>query len=140
MPGRQGHPVAHECANTQPCLHSALLFRGASYYHTGRYNDAVRNLKNYLRTDASSAEALSYLGNAQLAKNDPSEAALAYASLARVSNEPSAYFQLTDAYIQLARSVMERLTGEDAEAYQRRIMAADASTEVEPCELPPMPN
>ena len=120
-------------------LHSALLFRGASYYHTGRYNDAVRDLKNYLRTEASSTEALSYLGNAQLAKNDPAEAALAYASLARVSNEPSAYFQLTDAYIQLARSVMERLTGEDAEAYQRRIIATDASTEVEPCELPSDP-
>ena len=88
-------------------LHSALLFRGASYYHTGRYNEAVRDLKNYLRHRSSSSEALSYLANAQLAKNDPAEAALAYASLARVSNEPSAYFQLTDAYIRLPDSVME---------------------------------
>jgi tetratricopeptide (TPR) repeat protein len=119
-----------------PGLHSALLFRGASYYHTGRYSDAVRDLKNYLRTDASSTEALSYLGNAQLAKHDPAEAALAYAPLARVSNDPSAYFQLSDAYIQLARSVMERLAGEDAEMYKRRIIAADASTQVGPCELP----
>ena len=122
-----------------PGLHSALLFRGASFYHTGRYNDAVRDLKNYLRTDASSTEALSYLGNAELAKGDPAEAALAYASLARISNEASAYFQLTDSYIQLARSAMERLTGEEAESYKRRILSADASAQVPPCEIPSDP-
>ena len=119
-----------------PGLHSAHLFRGASYYHTGQYDKAVGDLKHYLRSDPASTEALSYLGNAQLAKNDPAGAAQAYASLARISNEPSAYFQLTDAYIQLARRTMERLTGEDAESYQRRIVSTDTSAHTEPCELP----
>ncbi len=119
-----------------PNLQSALLFRGASYYHTGRYADAIRDLKQYLPNDAGSEEALSYLGNAQLANNAPGEAAAAFATLAHLSGEPSAYFQLVDCYVRLARSLMQSLTGEEAESFRRRIMAAESSGETEPCELP----
>jgi len=108
------------------------LFRGASYYHTGRYDEAIRDLKQYLQHDNDDKDGLSYLALSSLAKNDPAEAALAYAALARVTGEPSAYFQLSECYVQLARNAMDRLTGENAESFRQRIAAADQSAQVEP--------
>ena len=115
-----------------PKLHSALLFRGASYYHTGRYDEAIRDLKQYLRHANDDKDALSYLALSSLAKNDLAEAALAYAALARLTGKPGVYYQLSECYVALARNAMDLLTGESAESYRRRIVAADQSPQVEP--------
>jgi tetratricopeptide (TPR) repeat protein len=118
-----------------PSLHSALLFRGASRYQTGMYDDAVRDLKAYLRHAPDDKEALSYLASASLAKNDPAEAALAYAALARITGDPAVYFQLSECYVQLARQTMNLLSGEGAASYRLRIAEADKSTQLEPCKV-----
>jgi tetratricopeptide (TPR) repeat protein len=122
-----------------PSLHSALLFRGASYYSTGRFDDAVRDLEQYLRHDSKNAEALSYLANSQLARDDTAEAALAYAALARITSQPSAYFQLSECYLQLARNAMALLSGEEGRPYRVRIVEAERSADSEPCAVPQDP-
>ena len=108
-------------------LHSALLFRGASYFHVGKYAEAVRDLKSYLRQKPDDIEALSLLANSALAMNDPAEAALAFASLARITNQPSVYFQLSECYVQLARTAMTRFSGADAGDYRLRIASDEKS-------------
>jgi len=106
-----------------PALHSALLFRGASYYQTGRYDDAVRDLELYLKHRPDDVEALSYLASVHRSRNDPARAALTYETLARVSKQPSVYFQLSECYVQLARDVMPQ-SSEKTEAYRRLAQAA----------------
>jgi tetratricopeptide (TPR) repeat protein len=112
-----------------PDLHSALLFRGASYYQTGRYQAAVADLEQYLKHRPDDVEALSYLASVHRGRNDPARAALAYEALARVSNQPSAYFQLSECYVQLARDVMTQSSepaqpSEKVEAYRKLAQAA----------------
>jgi tetratricopeptide (TPR) repeat protein len=119
-----------------PSLHSALLFRGASYFHTGRFRQAVRDLKLYLRHKPDDGEGLSYLANSSLALNDPEEAALAFATLARISGKPSAYFQLSECYVQAARAAMTRLSGEKGGEYRLRIAADEKSPKPQPCAVP----
>ena len=117
-------------------LHSALLFRGASYYHTGRYDEAVLDLDRYLQQDAENVEALSLLANSHIARNNPAHAALAFASLARMTGEPATYFQLSECYVQLARNAAALLSGEEARPYRLRVSEDEKSSEPEPCEVP----
>jgi tetratricopeptide (TPR) repeat protein len=127
--------VLTDALKHDPNLHSAYLFRGASYVQTGKYEEAARDLNQYLKHDPANAEALSLLANAHIARNDPASAALAYASLARITGEPATYFQLSECYVQLARNGVALLSGEEARPYRLRVSADERSTEVEPCEV-----
>jgi tetratricopeptide (TPR) repeat protein len=127
--------VLTDALKHEPNLHSAYLFRGASYFHTGQYDEAVRDLNQYLKHEPGSAEALSLLANTHIVRKDPANAAVAYASLARTTGEPAAYFQLSECYVQLARNAFTLLSGEEARPYRIRVPEDERSGELAACEV-----
>ncbi len=106
-------------------LHSALLFRGASYYQTGQYDKAARDLEQYLTHSPNDAEALSYLGSVNIERNDYVRGAAAYAALAKAAPSETAYFHLSDCYLQSARIAMKRLSEDPRAKYFFLLLSAE---------------
>lgn len=118
--------ILSEALRHQPELHSALLFRGSSYAQLARAADAVRDLKEYLRHQPEDADALPILAEALLAQGEPAEAAVAYATLARVTRDASAWFRLSDCYARVAGKVAQQLPEEQANRFRQALTAERA--------------
>lgn len=127
----------------QSDLHSALLFRGASYYQTDHPDEAVRDLTEYLRHRPDDPEALPILAGAYLARGDPAQAAVAYEALARITNDAAVWYRLSDCYARIQLSERARfaiarvfaVAPESGWAALLRAQAADEAGQVETADL-----